>query len=103
MMSWTLEVVPVPLADTHPRPYQRHPWRRRREFEGDFQGLLRNAATGETLVIPGLWALLRGTDPTPPSAANPAGSPGTGGSDLIWFSAGINDEQDGLIGVLRAP
>jgi uncharacterized protein (TIGR03118 family) len=74
-----------------------------REFEGDFRGLLRNAATGDTLVIPGLWTLLRGTDPTPSSAANPAGSPGTGGADSIWFSAGINNEQDGLIGVLRAP
>jgi hypothetical protein len=28
---------------------------------------------------------------------------GAAGSDSIWFSAGINDEQDGLIGVLRAP
>ena len=59
-------------------------------FDGDFEGLLRNHATGHTLVIPGLWALLRGTATT-------------GGTDSIFFSAGINDEKDGLIGVLRRP
>jgi hypothetical protein len=47
-------------------------------------------ASGHTLVIPGLWALLPGT------AA-------TGGTDSVWFSAGINDEKDGLLGVLRMP
>ncbi len=59
-------------------------------FDGDFEGLLRNQATGAPLVIPGLWTLLRGTDTT-------------GGTDSIWFSAGIEDEQHGLIGVLRRP
>jgi uncharacterized protein (TIGR03118 family) len=59
-------------------------------FDGDFEGLLRNHKTGHPLVIPGLWALLRGTA-------------STGGVDSIWFSAGIDNEQHGLIGVLRRP
>jgi uncharacterized protein (TIGR03118 family) len=59
-----------------------------RPFRGDFEGQLRNHKTGHTLVIPGLWTLLRGTA-------------STGGTDSIWFSAGINDEQHGLVGVLR--
>jgi uncharacterized protein (TIGR03118 family) len=61
----------------------------RGRFDGDFEGQLRNTH-GHTLVIPGLWALLRGTATT-------------GGTDSVWFSAGINDEKDGLIGVLRKP
>lgn len=58
-------------------------------FDGDFEGQLRDGS-GRTLVIPGLWTLLRGT------AA-------TGGTDSVWFSAGIDNEQHGLIGVLRKP
>jgi uncharacterized protein (TIGR03118 family) len=58
--------------------------------DGDFEGQLRNNATGKTLVIPGLWALLRGTA-------------STGGTDSILFSAGIDNEQHGLIGALRRP
>ena len=53
-------------------------------------GLLRNAATGHKLVIPGLWALVPGTATT-------------GGTDSVWFSAGIEDETHGLIGLLRRP
>jgi uncharacterized protein (TIGR03118 family) len=49
---------------------------------------LRNAATGKKLSIPGLWSLTAGT-----AAA--------GGTDSMWFSAGIDNEQHGLIGVLR--
>ncbi|QNE19597.1 TIGR03118 family protein [Kribbella qitaiheensis] len=45
---------------------------------------------GHTLVIPGLWALLPGTATT-------------GGTDSVWFSAGIADETHGLLGVLRHP
>jgi uncharacterized protein (TIGR03118 family) len=45
---------------------------------------------GHTLVIPGLWALLPGTATT-------------GGTDAVWFSAGIDDETHGLLGVLRKP
>jgi uncharacterized protein (TIGR03118 family) len=50
-------------------------------------GQLRDT-TGRALVIPKLWTLLPGTATT-------------GGTDSIWFSAGIDDEQHGLIGVLR--
>jgi uncharacterized protein (TIGR03118 family) len=59
-------------------------------FDGKVIGLLRNADTGQTLVIPGLWALLPGTATT-------------GGTGSVWFSAGIDDETHGLIGVLRKP
>jgi uncharacterized protein (TIGR03118 family) len=45
---------------------------------------------GHTLVIPGLWGLLPGTATT-------------GGTDAVWFSAGIDDETHGLLGVLRHP
>ncbi|WP_432943122.1 TIGR03118 family protein [Kribbella sp. CA-253562] len=46
--------------------------------------------TGHPLVIPGLWALTPGTATT-------------GGTDAIWFSAGIANETHGLLGVLRHP
>ena len=59
-------------------------------FDGKVVGLLRSADTGDKLVIPGLWALLPGTATT-------------GGTDSIWFSAGIENETHGLIGVLRKP
>lgn len=49
---------------------------------------VRDAATGRTIVIPGLWALTQGTATT-------------GGTDAIWFSAGIAGETHGLLGVLR--
>jgi uncharacterized protein (TIGR03118 family) len=56
-------------------------------FRGDhFIGQLRN--TGNSPVaIDGLWALLPGTATT-------------GGVGTVWFSAGPNDEQDGLVGQL---
>ncbi|HEU4947896.1 MAG TPA: TIGR03118 family protein [Kribbella sp.] len=59
-------------------------------FDHHIKGQLRNSSTGETLVIPGLWALLQGTATT-------------GGTDSIFFSAGIDDETHGLLGVLRKP
>jgi uncharacterized protein (TIGR03118 family) len=58
-------------------------------FKGGIK-LLTDANTGKTLVIPGLWALLPGTATT-------------GGVDSVWFSAGIENETHGLIGVLRRP
>jgi uncharacterized protein (TIGR03118 family) len=51
-------------------------------------GQLTDGATGKVITIPGLWALTPGTATT-------------GGTDALWFSAGINDEADGLIGVFR--
>ena len=58
-------------------------------FEHRISGQLKDG-TGHTLVIPGLWGLLQGTATT-------------GGTDSIWFSAGIDDETHGLLGVLRHP
>jgi uncharacterized protein (TIGR03118 family) len=54
---------------------------------GHVDGQLRDSR-GKPIEIDGLWALLRGT------AA-------TGGTDAVWFSAGPNDEADGLVGQIR--
>lgn len=35
------------------------------------------------------------------SVADASGGVPTGGTNAIWFTAGINGEQDGLLGVLR--
>ena len=50
-------------------------------------GQLRDG-NGNTLVIPGLWALTPGTA-------------STGGADALWFSSGPGGEKHGLLGVLR--
>ncbi|SCG35965.1 TIGR03118 family protein [Micromonospora inositola] len=56
-------------------------------FDGDeFEGQLRDD-DGDTISIDGLWALLPGTETT-------------GGEDALWFSAGPDDEQHGLVGQL---
>lgn len=55
-------------------------------WSGEPRGSLRDASG--PLTIDGLWALIVGD-----SAA--------GGTDTIWFSAGPDDEQHGLLGVLR--
>ncbi|HEX3960866.1 MAG TPA: TIGR03118 family protein [Trebonia sp.] len=57
-------------------------------FAGHATGTTLLTSTGKPFAEPGLWALVPGT------AA-------TGGTDAIWFTAGINGEQDGLLGVLR--
>ncbi|MFL6116340.1 MAG: hypothetical protein ACJ786_34045 [Catenulispora sp.] len=44
-------------------------------------------STGDPIAIDGLWALLPGT-------AN------TGGTNAVWFSAGIDDESHGLVGLI---
>jgi uncharacterized protein (TIGR03118 family) len=51
-------------------------------------GLVRDTSTGKPFAEPGLWGLLPGT------AAN-------AGTDALWFTAGLNHEQNGLLGVLR--
>jgi len=57
-------------------------------YAGDeFLGQLRDR-DNRPIAIDGLWALLPGT------AAS-------GGTDALWFSAGIDDEQHGLVGLLR--
>jgi uncharacterized protein (TIGR03118 family) len=57
-------------------------------FAHHVTGQIQDASTGKPFAEPGLWGLLPGT------AA-------TGGTDALWFTAGINNEQDGLLGVLR--
>jgi uncharacterized protein (TIGR03118 family) len=54
---------------------------------GHVDGQLRDRR-GKTIVIDGLWALLRGTATT-------------GGTDTVWFSAGPDDEANGLVGQIR--
>jgi uncharacterized protein (TIGR03118 family) len=54
---------------------------------GQPQGTLRGTS-GRSLMIDGLWALV-------------VGDPVAGGTDAIWFSAGPDDEQHGLVGLLR--
>ena len=51
-------------------------------------GLVRDISTGKPFAEPGLSGLLPGT------ATN-------GGTDALWFTAGLNHEQNGLLGVLR--
>ncbi|MFD7161759.1 TIGR03118 family protein [Kribbella sp. NPDC059898] len=46
--------------------------------------------TGKPLAIDGLWALLQGTQ-------------ATGGTDVLWFSAGTDGESHGLLGQLQHP
>ncbi len=55
---------------------------------GHFEGTVKDGK-GHPIRIPGLWGLLRGTAQS-------------GGRDAVWFAAGINDEANGLLGVLRA-
>jgi uncharacterized protein (TIGR03118 family) len=60
----------------------------RHGFAHHATGQVKVAGTGKAFAEPGLWALLPGTATT-------------GGTDALWFTAGINGEQDGLLGVLR--
>jgi uncharacterized protein (TIGR03118 family) len=55
---------------------------------GAFKGTLEDR-DHHAIVIPGLWGLQRGTYKA-------------GGKEAVWFSAGINKEANGLLGVLRA-
>jgi uncharacterized protein (TIGR03118 family) len=60
----------------------------RGRFAHHITGHVVDTSTGKPFTEPGLWALLPGT------AAN-------GGTNAVWFTSGINGEQDGLLGVLR--
>jgi uncharacterized protein (TIGR03118 family) len=64
------------------------PPRRHGGFSPYVVSQLRDNTTGKVLSIERLWSLQVGTATT-------------GGTDSIWFTAGINAEQDGLLGVLR--
>ncbi|MFE7246164.1 TIGR03118 family protein [Streptomyces sp. NPDC057580] len=55
---------------------------------GRFEGTVKDPE-GNPIVIPGLWGLQRGTDQS-------------GGRESVWFAAGIEDEEHGLLGTLRA-
>ncbi|MGW7004719.1 TIGR03118 family protein [Streptomyces sp. NPDC054933] len=54
---------------------------------GHLAGTLRDSK-GKPITIPGLWGLLRGSHKAR--------------QDAVWFAAGINGEQDGLLGIVRA-
>jgi len=56
--------------------------------DGEFHGSLRNPA-GHSIKIDGLWAIVFGTA----AATDP---------NTLYFTAGSNDEQDGLFGSLQA-
>jgi uncharacterized protein (TIGR03118 family) len=56
---------------------------------GHERGTLRDAH-GHAIVIDGLWGLL-------------VGDASSGGTDAVWFSAGPDGEQHGLLGTLTAP
>ena len=62
--------------------------KRSHRFANHITGHVVVTSTGKPFAEPGLWALLPGT------AAN-------GGTNALWFTSGINHEQDGLLGVLR--
>lgn len=57
-------------------------------FASHATGQVLNGATGKPFAEPGLWAIVPGTATT-------------GGTNALWFTSGINDEADGLLGVLR--
>lgn len=57
-------------------------------YAGYVTGQILDKATGQPFAEPGLWSLVPGTATT-------------GGTDALWFTAGIHSEQHGLLGVLR--
>jgi uncharacterized protein (TIGR03118 family) len=59
--------------------------------DGDFQGVLR-AANGAPIAIDGLWALRVGNGGAAPNGGDP---------NAVYFTAGINHEQDGLFGTIK--
>jgi uncharacterized protein (TIGR03118 family) len=82
-------------------------------FSGKFVGLMKTYAdpvklTGESVVkIDGLWALTFGNSATgcPPTAPTGSGLPRCGSAgpyNALFFTAGPNEERDGVIGVLTA-
>jgi uncharacterized protein (TIGR03118 family) len=59
-----------------------------RYFANHITGQVVDKSTGKPFTEPGLWGLLPGTA-------------STGGTNAVWFTSGINHEQDGRLGVLR--
>ena len=62
--------------------------RERSGFASHATGQILTASTGKPFAEPGLWAIVPGTATT-------------GGTNALLFTAGINKEADGLLGVLR--
>ena len=62
--------------------------RQGRGFARHATGQVIDRGTDKPFAEPGLWQLQPGTATT-------------GGTGALWFTAGINDEADGLLGVLR--
>jgi uncharacterized protein (TIGR03118 family) len=60
----------------------------RHGYASHVTGQVRDKTTGKPFSEPGLWGLL-------------PGNPAAGGAGTLWFAAGINQEQNGLLGVLR--
>src|SRR6266478_894823 len=61
-------------------------------FTGKHEGMMIDDSTGQPLVIDGLWAISFGGT----SATN------NGSTNTLYFTAGPNDEADGLLGMLTA-
>ena len=73
------------FGDGHVNAYQELP-----DGTWELVGMLRTA-DGKKLAIDGLWALEFGH-----------GSPANGPLDTLFFTAGPNDEEDGLFGTITA-
>jgi uncharacterized protein (TIGR03118 family) len=59
--------------------------------KGNFRGELVDVATGNPISIEGLWALQVGNGGGPPFGGDP---------NAVYFTAGLNGEQDGLFGTI---
>jgi uncharacterized protein (TIGR03118 family) len=73
-------------------------------FTGKFEGLMKDT-NDKTLTIDGLWALAFGNSAagcpsTPPAGSNLPKCGAAGPYNSLFFTAGINDEADGLFGTL---
>jgi uncharacterized protein (TIGR03118 family) len=74
------------FGDGHINAYQEFP-----DGTWELVGMLRTAADGKKLAIDGLWALEFGH-----------GTTNNGPLDTLFFTAGPNDESDGLFGTITA-
>ena len=59
--------------------------------KGNFRGELLDVTTGAPITIDGLWALRVGNGGAAPNGGDP---------NAVYFTAGINGEQDGLFGTI---
>jgi len=61
--------------------------------KGNFRAELRDVVTGNPITIDGLWALRVGNGGPAPNGGDP---------NAVYFTAGINGEQDGLFGTITS-